>query len=105
MLQLAVRVTRNGASGPANVSWSVTGYGPSPISDDDIVSSSGYVYLAPGTSDADIFIIIRDDDEGEISESMILSLDDVQPSDTQRLDVNALEVRPTERNSYSVDSY
>ena len=93
IFQLMIVVSREGTSGEAIVTWSITPLMPTPISADDITSLSGVISFTVGSSSAVIVIEILSDDESETEEGMTLTLDSVEPSDTQRLRANYTQVR------------
>ena len=92
-VQLRIVVSREGTSGEATVTWSITPLMPTPISADDVTSLSGVISFTVGSSSAVIVIEILSDDESETEEGMTLTLDSVEPSDTQRLRANYTQVR------------
>ena len=92
LFQVSIPVSREGTSGTATVLWTITPTRLSGISSNDVTSLSGSLILLAGSSVANIEIEIVADSLSETDESMVLSLNEVQPSDTQRLRLNFTEV-------------
>ena len=92
LFQVSIPVSREGTSGTATVLWTITPTQLSGISSNDVTSLSGSLILLAGSSVANIEIEIVADSLSETDESMVLSLNEVQPSDTQRLRLNFTEV-------------
>lgn len=87
-IQVSIPVSREGTSGIATVSWSIGFVSLSSIESSDVVSLSGTAVLSDGSSVTNIEVEIVADDTSETDESMTISLENAQPSDTQRLRVN-----------------
>lgn len=66
---------------------------PTPISADDVTVLAGIVSFAAGSSSAIIQLEVLADDLSETEEYMTLSLQAVDPSDTQRLRANFTQVK------------
>ncbi|GFR60104.1 G-protein coupled receptor 98 [Elysia marginata] len=82
-------VSREGLSGRAVVRWSVSG---NDVTADDVQDLSGTVVLETGMSEVLINIGIKADDIPELTESVVVNLDSIEPSNTQRLRPGATSI-------------
>ncbi|KAI8777860.1 G-protein coupled receptor 98, partial [Biomphalaria glabrata] len=82
VLQVGLLVSREGLSGRAVVSWSLSG---TDVTSDDVSAFQGTVVLESGMSSVMLNIGIKADDIPELDEFIMVRLDSIEPNDTQRL--------------------
>ncbi|XP_041376199.1 adhesion G-protein coupled receptor V1-like [Gigantopelta aegis] len=87
ILQVPLRLSREGYSETANIKWILSGYYASAaaVTMDDVMQMSGTVILSSGISEIDLIIYVKADNIPELDEVMTITLVSVTPLNTQRL--------------------
>ncbi|ESP05659.1 hypothetical protein LOTGIDRAFT_102713, partial [Lottia gigantea] len=87
LLEIPLVISREGKSGDAVIRWSIKGVGDSvgQVTQEDVVALSGSVSIPSGSNNVGLSIQIRPDNIPENNETMVVTLDSVEPAATQRL--------------------
>ncbi|CAH1797156.1 unnamed protein product [Owenia fusiformis] len=90
-------LNREGVNGDVTVYWSMVGTGRyvASVTPDDTGVTSGNVTMLSGESTAEIVIQIMPDEIPETDEELIVTLTSVEPSGTQKLRLDSIQVRVT----------